>query len=463
MQAKFVRGSKQERDGETMKYARQMARQFRQGTSTAAIAAALVVWSSGCAEGTEKTEEVALASSALSASTAQAPSGGKYQAYQEYLQRQAGSAAVRSGAAGQGAAPSSALAPTGAVTLAATAGGSLDTLQEYAAKCDLATGVHVPAFSCENGIEVPGQGTKIQAKGVTCSHPNVLNNECDPGSKFQVLVRTADAVVVAHCRKDGQAAPGTTYNDIAVIQYNKKTGAQCFYQALTNLPGAAVTAPASGTSSAFNWKTPAETAGITCTGCHDNGGLIRSKYLAQLTSAIAGANAFPTFDTGFDNMTIPVKYVGRDFAQSRSWSITGPTPGTSQDQPCNSCHRLAVSNIKGLGSINGTAAHFAVQATQKIQTVDPLNNGASIITTTTVNGSTYSVPRWMRPGQTSYVAEAEASAAKFKVCAEGYWLNQSEGFQSGTATAGCTFTPLAAPWIGFNPAQAVVAVTSTLM
>src|SRR6188472_2091983 len=62
-----------------------------------------------------------------------------------------------------------------------------------------------------------------------CDNPNVLNNACDPGSKFKVLVRTADAIAVANCRKEGQI-DDNKFADIAVIQYNKANGAVCFYQ-----------------------------------------------------------------------------------------------------------------------------------------------------------------------------------------------------------------------------------------
>ena len=37
---------------------------------------------------------------------------------------------------------------------------SLETLQQYATKCEDATGIRIPPFSCENGYEVP-QGTVI--------------------------------------------------------------------------------------------------------------------------------------------------------------------------------------------------------------------------------------------------------------------------------------------------------------
>jgi hypothetical protein len=390
-----------------------------------------IAWCTACTGDLkdEKQEEVVGSSAALTVSEAVAPTGGKYQEYAEYLER------------------SSQHAPGRVTTERAAAGTSGDPLEQYAAKCDLATGVHVPAFSCENGTQVPNQGN-----GTTCARPNVLNDECDPGSRFQVLVRTPDAIVVAHCRKDGQPSTGNTlYNDIAVIQYNKRNGAQCFYQALTNLNGASVTAPAQGIDAGFKWLTPTATESINCTGCHDNGGLIRSPYLAQLTT---GPHAFPNTADGFDNNNIPVRYVGLDFALNRSWSISGPTP-VGGGLPCNSCHRLAVSNYLAFNRINGTAGHFATQSTQRIQ------SGA--ITTTSVGGVTYSVPRWMRPGQTAYDANALASAQKFEDCAVGFWNGVVDGFQTGTPTAGCTFTPLATSWTGFDPAQASVVLSAPIV
>ena len=58
-------------------------------------------------------------------------SSGKYQAHQEWLTR---------------------LIPFAAIS------GQSDSLREYAAKCDAATKIHVPPFSCDAGTEVPGQG-----------------------------------------------------------------------------------------------------------------------------------------------------------------------------------------------------------------------------------------------------------------------------------------------------------------
>src|SRR3569623_1028095 len=39
--------------------------------------------------------------------------------------------------------------------------------------------------------------------GGVCDRPNVLNQACDPGGKFQVLAQTPDAAAVAQCRQPG--------------------------------------------------------------------------------------------------------------------------------------------------------------------------------------------------------------------------------------------------------------------
>ncbi len=37
-----------------------------------------------------------------------------------------------------------------------------DTLEEYAAKCDAAVGLHVPAFDCDAGVPLDGQTQNAQ-------------------------------------------------------------------------------------------------------------------------------------------------------------------------------------------------------------------------------------------------------------------------------------------------------------
>jgi hypothetical protein len=316
-----------------------------------------------------------------------------------------------------------------------------ESLLQYAAKCNAATGIQVPSFSCGDGVEVPGQGTRPAHSGNTCDRPNVLNQTCDPGSRFQVLPgQSADAVAVAHCRKDGQTdLKGPLYNDIAVIQYNKENGALCFYQALTNLPGQNIPSPSKGEEAPWSdgkphWISPEGTEAIGCTGCHDNGGFIRSEYLAQLKTP---PHALPNFPNGFNNLSTPAKYVGLAFAARRSWSIKTALDPKDRGQSCTACHRLAVPNRMAFNRINGTAAHFATQSTAKIESSAKNPHGPNS-------------PIWMRPGQIFYQPEVEASAKKYKDCAVAFF---NSGFKS--APSGCEIQPLGEPFPGLDVATII--------
>jgi hypothetical protein len=323
-----------------------------------------------------------------------------------------------------------------------SATGAHDSLKDYSAKCDAATGIQVPSFSCSAGVEPPGQGTipDTPQSSTRCDRPNVLNSACDPGSRFQVLPgKTADAVAVAHCRKVGKPIANNVYNDIAVIQYNKKNGALCFYQALTDLPGDQIPAPKGGEKATWedgqpHWISPEGTEAIGCTGCHDNGGFIRSEYLAQLKTP---PHALPNEFTGFNNLNTPARYVGLDYATNRSWSIkTALAPG-DPGLSCTTCHRLAVPNRKAFGEINGTAAHFANVATAADQCVDGKCSK---------NPHSAASPIWMRPGQILYNAFAEASATKYQDCAVGFF---NSNFTA--APQGCDIAPLGEPWKDVAP------------
>jgi hypothetical protein len=192
-------------------------------------------------------------------------------------------------------------------------------LEEYAAECEEATGIAVPAFNCDNGTLVPTDNFD----GQSCDRPNVLQHECDPGSRFQVLAKTQDAFVVAHCRKQGHPAGGYRY--IAVIQYNRVNGATCWYQALTDDLPPQASAPIDGAGAGagggpggtFPWLSPASTAAIGCVFCHDNGPIIRSPYLAQLH------NVGPNPVTGFTDRLPGTSDNDDDF----------PRTGWNQSQP----------------------------------------------------------------------------------------------------------------------------------
>ena len=323
---------------------------------------------------------------------------------------------------------------------------SRDTLEEYAAKCDAATGIHVRSFNCEEGTPLEGQDRdKLTGK---CATPNVLYSKCDPGAKFQVLDKTADAVVVAHCRKRDPFTAATTptgYRDIAVIQYNKVNGAVCFYQALpdptepSDLEGSNVRAPSEGMA-AWRWDNPEGTRRGGCTGCHDNGAFIRSPYLAQLKT---GDDAMPSVADGYDNKTTPLRYVGADFVGTKSWSVTKPG-----DTTCTTCHRLAVNNYARIG----TGVDYSLIATAPFQ-LSKFDHGNPALDPT-------KSPIWMMPGQMTFSQPALDAATAISDCAKTFF-NNFFLFVPG----GCGIEPLGdtySPGINASYGDDIVALGSSL-
>ena len=272
-----------------------------------------------------------------------------------------------------------------------------ETIQQYAAECDTAMGnpsYTVPEFLCDDprsselpmthpsdrsgnplnitGMSVQQQYERMRARApqppqpnqppldplppMSCDKPNRLNKECDPGSRFRVLLNNDDAFVVALCRKKGNA--GNTWGDIAVIQHNKKNGATCFYQEGPR-DGLQNRVKAPSDPSGNEWHSPADTASEHCGGCHDSGPVIRSPYITQLVVAnkLPGADDACGTDECLTFNDDPQKYafVGRDFASWKAFEVK--IPGNR----CNQCHRMGVNNVL---PNSGTALDFGIRATQ---------------------------------------------------------------------------------------------------
>lgn len=302
-----------------------------------------------------------------------------------------------------------------------------DSLSDYYRKCTDAIGVAVPDFDCDDGTLVPE--THLSAAPypyATCDHPNVLNGQCDPGSRFQVLVQTDDVSIVAHCRKKGGS---TGYGDIAVIQYNRQNGATCFYQSRLGTGTSANMGPfvphPSDASENSPWQTPRATAGIKCVGCHDNGPFVRSPYLAQLRgeerNRLPGTNpgAGP-WDQRFTwNRALPYRFVGNDFQSWKAFSVT--VPSAAEGSQCLSCHRMGIGKADGTMLASGTAFRFGQLATAASQ---PMKNPHSADS-----------PIWMLPGQVTYSPATEAQANALAKCAR--------AIQKGEALPGCNAEQIA--------------------
>ena len=326
-----------------------------------------------------------------------------------------------------------------------------DVLQVYAEQCKEATGIDVPAFNCDAGTKVP---TTVDGKPATatyrpafdCDRPNVLNHECDPESHFQVLKKTDDAVVVAHCRKQGLNAG--EYGDIAVIQHNSKNGATCFYQALAGwvddntrekatkpLKGKDIKAPSDGLG-AWSWMTPAATAAVGCGGCHDNGPIIRSPYLTQITEKTdpPKKNMLPGAGDFFNGSGNPYYFVGEDSSPWRAYEVK------VENNLCNACHRMGVSNVKAFGTSDlGTARDLGPIATAASQEHKRPHSASSPLW---MIRDIMSVPETF----TTKHSQANADAAKaIKDCADTF-NKDGPSLQKPSSLPGCTITQFASRW-----------------
>jgi len=283
------------------------------------------------------------------------------------------------------------------VLLALSSGAAqAETLAEYAASCDLAVGVSVPDFNCDDGTLIPTNNHV----GDVCDQPNRLNGVCDPNSRLLLLDQSDSAYIVASCRKQNNSAG--KYGDIAVIQHNTENGATCFYQGLGVLDGE-VTAPSRGTSSegGWSWLTPSGTADIGCAGCHDNGPLMRSPYI----TAVTGAHQLPGVDDwDFNAAGEPYWFVGEDFYDWITYSVD---VGANS---CTSCHRMGSNNVPDRqGNVNrGVSRDFGLRATADQETNKTVHTPALV---------------WMPPedwsGTDVYSSSYEGEAEEFAACVDG--------------------------------------------
>lgn len=287
-----------------------------------------------------------------------------------------------------------------------TTPGGTDALAAFAQECDQAIGVTVPDFDVDSplGTTVPTDhltpASATYPDG-TCDRPNVLNGKCDRGSRFRVLINTQDAYVVAHARKMGLSQG--QYGDVAIIQHNKVNGKTCFYQgALEDFHlshDGKVKAPSKGVGNPAFWMTPSQIVNskFPCVSCHDNGPIIRSPYLAQ----ISGPNELPgAGDITFNSDSEPYSFVGADFASWKAYKVE------VNDNQCNGCHRMGVNNVSNTGIVgnNGTALDLGIKATALSQESKHPHSATS--------------PIWMTPGQVTFDQGTADAALAIKQCAE---------------------------------------------
>lgn len=297
-----------------------------------------------------------------------------------------------------------------------------------AIRCEQETGIPVTDFNCEDGTVVPSELTRAPGDKVTvttygsgtkCDKPNMLNRECDPGSKFQVITNTLEGYSVAHCRKKGSGT--NIFQDIAYIQHNNKTGATCFYQSEEN-------ADSSGTVTGLRTTTPSSLMGLAtgCISCHDNGALIRSNYITQIKKGmdIIPGNADTTFNQA-QNFGGNDNYFIVDNTQKRTHSIRAWNPDGTENK-CTSCHTLSFWANKVDNSWSLSGAQFNTSR------YDTGYYGLAYRATNLIAAAGQYAPYWMTPNTTNpnlltgqekldqeaAIANNQASANRMWQCAQ---------------------------------------------
>jgi hypothetical protein len=162
-------------------------------------------------------------------------------------------------------------------TLGINSAEAQESLSQYARNCDQHVGGTVPSFSCLDGALVPIENKR----GTSCSNPSNLINSCNEYNRVGKLESNDPNVEIRFmCRHytpvDSPLA--STFNDIAVIQHNRVSGATCFYQSPAGPPmdGSYVPAPRTGDTKIFQHSM---VSGGACAKCHDNRGFIRTANL----------------------------------------------------------------------------------------------------------------------------------------------------------------------------------------
>ena len=319
-----------------------------------------------------------------------------------------------------------------------------ESLSDYAGACARAMELpEIPGFDCDDparSVEVPDTGSYGTPGGEVCDRPNVLNGECDRGSRFQVVVNKETAnkrgrvQIVAHCRKRG-AGPGR-FVDIAMIAYNSDTGDTCFFQNQLSEMDGKMPRPAVNTGN--DWKTPQETEQISCIGCHDTGPFVRTPYLSQLQGTPNSEAGLPPVLPGISddpdvdraqrearakgaivpgsrdpgwNRTLPYRFVGKTFQGWRAYSVSLVEGGSSN--ACTGCHRmgLAAVEVNGVRAWDYNRSHGTTRGTT-------MTLGAKAVDPTQAHKNPHSGPSpiWMTPNSITYDQANKDAQMKLREC-----------------------------------------------
>ncbi len=204
-------------------------------------------------------------------------------------------------------------------------------------QCDVDVGGTVPAFSCSQGVVVHDNvdflGNPVAA--TTCDTPEHLYNRCANYSYLGSLESgDPDVEIVFSCRpiKNHEPDSNRIYHDVAAIQYNKATGATCFYQQLGPVTKEDDVIPAA--NSVEGKKFFSEDVKY-CSSCHTNNAFIRTPHYASVASQ--GQKVLPSI---YGTQKYHVSKIGNP-GTYLTYSVKRGNNG------CTSCHIMGAYSTDG--------------------------------------------------------------------------------------------------------------------
>lgn len=290
-------------------------------------------------------------------------------------------------------------------------GNSPNTISSYADDCAERLGV-IPTFSCfddgkilpitQAGVEIPTNLTAEQAsryvfgangnQEFSCDRPAHLPlgnyGQCVPYARLGKLAAKdaqgkilKDVDVMFACRRyvprlgpvqyGGQTFDGSTYpifEDINMIQHNRKTGETCFYQTpLNGRDGRRVPSPMEKTlpsdapshamSASAYWLKPGSVSGnsnMQCIRCHDNDPFIHTPYIDQ----VKGENGKPLVPAMDRTSDWSGKYSVIGNRGFQHWPQIYALFHDEKPQ-CTSCHNFADRKMLETWAANSTGKLFS--------------------------------------------------------------------------------------------------------
>lgn len=186
----------------------------------------------------------------------------------------------------------------------------------------------------------------------TCDRPDWRSQTCEPGPTVASAKNDRGTHWVLLCRSPGDYSDSLatrtstkTFNDIAMIGHNPKTGKTCFFQNKLHVgnDGAHITHPADVERSRDIWDNPKG----YCTGCHSADAFIHSPWIdaahrSDGTPIVPMMGKHPDFEISW--LASPYSVVNRPAMDEAQISGTAwPKPKQlvgEETSACLACHRI---------------------------------------------------------------------------------------------------------------------------